>query len=158
MSAPDHGVEVSALRAGEEAAVIGLWRAAGLTRPWNDPAEDIAFCRESGHGEVMVLREDGTITGACMVGHDGHRGVVYYLAVAGDGRRAGRGRRLMRAAEDWLKERGVWKLNLLVRKGNEAVIDFYAALGFEDQGSICLGKWLDPARAARQRGTGWRPG
>ena len=26
----------------DEAAVIALWQACGLTRPWNDPAKDIA--------------------------------------------------------------------------------------------------------------------
>lgn len=128
-------------------AVVALWQAAGLTRPWNDPAEDIAFCRASGHGDVLVRRAaDGAIVAACMVGHDGHRGVVYYVAVDPAALGAGHGRAIMAAAEAWLRARGVWKLNLLVRAGNEAVQHFYERLGFEAQPRIYMEKWLDPAR------------
>jgi len=133
-------------------AVVGLWQAAGLTRPWNDPGEDIAFCRSSGHGDVLVLRRaDGAVVAACMVGHDGHRGVVYYVAVDPAERGAGHGRAIMAAAEDWLKARGVWKLNLLVRAGNEAVQRFYEQLGFEAQPRLYMEKWLDPGRRPTER-------
>jgi len=58
----------------------------------------------------------------------------------------GHGRAIMAAAEAWLRARGVWKLNLLVRAGNEAVQHFYERLGFEAQPRIYMEKWLDPAR------------
>jgi len=35
-------------------AVAALWERCGLTRPWNDPADDIALCLDSGHGAVLV--------------------------------------------------------------------------------------------------------
>ena len=50
-----------------------------------------------------------------MVGHDGHRGMFYYLAVDPARQRRGLGRAAVRAAEAWLAARGVWKVNLLVR-------------------------------------------
>ena len=39
---------------GEEAAVIALWHACGLTRPWNDPAADLAFARGKANSDVLV--------------------------------------------------------------------------------------------------------
>ena len=38
---PD-GTTIRAYQAGDEAAVVSLWQRCGLTRPWNDPAKDIA--------------------------------------------------------------------------------------------------------------------
>jgi ribosomal protein S18 acetylase RimI-like enzyme len=125
------------------AAVVALWRRCGLTRPWNDPAQDIALARATPHAEVLVLEEAAGLAGAVMVGHDGHRGAVYYLGVDPDRVASGRGRALMTAAEDWLRARGVWKLNLLVRAGNAPVIGFYEALGYGDQDCRVMGKRLD---------------
>src|SRR5215210_2646494 len=87
----------------DEGAVIELWQACGLTRPWNPPEADIALLRGSGHGDILVATQDGGIAGSVMVGHDGHRGWIYYLAVAPSYRRRGLGRRLMRTAEAWLR-------------------------------------------------------
>jgi hypothetical protein len=81
-----------------------------------------------------------------MVGHDGHRGIVYYLSVDPALKRQGLGREMMHAAERWLLDRGVWKVNLFVRDGNEPVLAFYDALGYEPQKTQLLGKWIDPSK------------
>jgi ribosomal protein S18 acetylase RimI-like enzyme len=78
-----------------------------------------------------------------MVGFDGHRGWVYYLAVDPGRRRRGLGRSLMAAAEDWLMVRGAPKLQLMVRSDNEAAVGFYQRLGLERQEVIVLGRRLD---------------
>ncbi len=80
-----------------------------------------------------------------MVGHDGHRGWVYYLAVDPTVRRQVLGRALMAAAESWVRARGVPKLQLMVRGTNTAVVDFYTSLGYTDQECVVLGKFFDPA-------------
>jgi ribosomal protein S18 acetylase RimI-like enzyme len=87
--------------------------------------------------------DDGVLTGTAMVGHDGHRGWVYYLAVRSDHRRAGLGRDLMNASERWLVQRDVPKINLMVRTTNSAVIAFYEALGYQDGEVVVLGKFLN---------------
>jgi ribosomal protein S18 acetylase RimI-like enzyme len=66
-----------------------------------------------------------------MVGHDGHRGSFYYVAVDPLLQRRGIGAATIRAGERWLKERGVWKVNLLVRQENLDVRAFYEELGYE---------------------------
>ena len=67
-----------------------------------------------------------------MVGHDGHRCWVYYLAVEQNRRGTGLGRQLMSATENWLREHGAVKVQLMVRPTNEAVLGFYEHLGYED--------------------------
>ncbi|QKR98566.1 GNAT family acetyltransferase [Sphingomonas sp. CL5.1] len=127
----------------DEAELVVLWEVCGLTRPWNPPARDIARALGGPASTILVARREGAVTGSVMVGHDGHRGWVYYLAVAPDARRTGLGRALMQAAEAWLRERGAPKLQLMVRAGNEEVLAFYRALGFVDQPVAVLGRFLD---------------
>lgn len=127
--------------AGDKAAVVALWHACGLTRPWNDPEADFALAQGGGASTVLVAPGKG-IAGSVMVGFDGHRGWVYYLAVAPDQRRTGLGRALMTAAEDWLRARGAPKLQLMVREDNAAALDFYESLGLERQKVVTLGRFL----------------
>jgi ribosomal protein S18 acetylase RimI-like enzyme len=56
--------------------------------------------------------------------------------------RCGHGRALMAWAEARLRERGCPKINLQVRRGNEPVLAFYAALGFGEDEVVSLGKRL----------------
>jgi ribosomal protein S18 acetylase RimI-like enzyme len=130
-------------RDADEGAVVALWQACGLTRPWNPPVADIALLRGSGHGEILVATQDGGIAGGVMVGHDGHRGWIYYLAVAPSRRRSGLGGRLMRAAEAWLRERGIRKVELMIRNTNTAVTGFYAGLGYGEEPVKVMSRWLD---------------
>ena len=77
-----------------------------------------------------------------MTGHDGHRGWVYYLAVAPSERGQGVGAQLMQAAEHWCAAQGVPRLNLMVRAGNAPVLGFYARLGYRQSDVIVLQKDL----------------
>jgi ribosomal protein S18 acetylase RimI-like enzyme len=126
-------------------AVVALWRACGLTRPWNDPDADFDRALLSGSAAVLVARGDAALEGSVMVGFDGHRGWVYYLAVAPDCRRRGLGRALMEAAEAWLQARGAPKIQLMVRADNDDALGFYRALGLERQEVVTLGRFLKDA-------------
>lgn len=124
-------------------AVRALWQRCDLVRPWNPPADDIALCLSSGHGAVLAGTIDNAIVATVMVGHDGHRGWVYYLAVDPDRGRRGLGRRMMQAAEAWLIERGLPKLHLMVRAENDRVAAFYRRLGYLDTGTRVFERWLE---------------
>lgn len=124
------------------AATIALWRRCGLTRPWNDPERDIAFARASPAATVLVGRSGGRLAASAMTGHDGHRGAVYYVGVDPDFRGRGFGRAIMAAAEAWLGGRGVCKLNLLIRGGNEQARGFYEAIGYDLEPNIQMAKRL----------------
>ena len=136
-------MDISEISDAEVEAVVELWRRCELTRPWNDPYADIALARRSPDATVLVGRKDGALVATAMLGHDGHRGWVYYLAVDPAARRSGYGREMMQAAETWLAARGVPKLQLMVRQTNAEVLAFYAALGMADQQAVVLGKWID---------------
>jgi ribosomal protein S18 acetylase RimI-like enzyme len=136
-------VSISPIEDDDVPAVVLLWQRCDLTRPWNDPASDIAFARHGDNATILLGRVSGAIAASVMVGHDGHRGWVYYVAVDPDHRGKDYGRLIMAAAEDWLRERGIAKLMLLVRSDNAKVQAFYEALNYFEQDRILYAKWLD---------------
>ena len=123
--------------------VVALWQRCGLTRPWNDPHADIALARRRDKSTVLTGRDGERIVATAMIGHDGHRGWVYYVAVDPDCRNRGHGRIIMTAAEDWLRSAGILKLQLLVRRENAQANAFYQSLGFAKSTSVMFAKWLD---------------
>lgn len=136
---------VEAASAYDREAVVALWRACDLTRPWNDPDRDYLQAVSGATSAVLVVRDGDAITGSVMVGFDGHRGWVYYLAVHSGFRRSGIGRALMAAAEDWLAAHEAPKIQLMVREDNAAATGFYTALGFERQAVATYGRFLAKA-------------
>jgi len=128
----------------DEDAVVALWAAAGLTRPWNDPHRDIARKKQVQRELFLVAEDGGAVVGTAMAGYDGHRGWVYYLAVTPDRQGGGLGRTLMAAAEARLLELGCPKVNVQIRSGNEAVAAFYDRLGYAPDAATSLGKRLIP--------------
>src|SRR5450756_2703045 len=79
----------------DEAAVVALWQECGLTRPWNDPRADIAR-KLTEQPELFLVGTVGVeLVATAMVGFDGHRGSVYYLAVSPRHRKQSYGRALM---------------------------------------------------------------
>ena len=130
--------------AADEDAVVALWRACGLVVSYNDPGADFRFARGGAASDVLVAAgAAGRIVGSVMVGHDGHRGWLYYVAADPSSRLRGIGRRMVRAAEDWLRMRGVRKAELMVRRTNTGVIGFYERLGFEESNVVVMQRWLD---------------
>ena len=113
-------------------AATSLWFKAGLTRPWNPPELDLQRALDGVTSTVLGAFDNDQLIGTVMVGHDGHRGWVYYLAVEENRRGTGLGAHLMSAAENWLREHGAVKVQLMVRSTNEAVLGFYEHLGYED--------------------------
>ncbi|MEC7496491.1 MAG: GNAT family acetyltransferase [Pseudomonadota bacterium] len=115
----------------DTASVISLWEACGLTRPWNDPQKDISRKMTDNNGCFWVAEVSGVVVASIMIGYDGHRGSINYLAIAPEHQRSGLGAKLMRRAEAYLIERKCPKVSICVRKNNEAVLAFYRQLGFE---------------------------
>lgn len=127
----------------DQAEVIALWDANGLTRPWNDPATDITLTVQGRESTLLVGLKNGAIMSSVMVGFDGHRGWVYYHCVDAAYRGRGHGRELMIEAEAWLRDRKAPKIQLMVRSDNRDAEKFYSALGYEMQSVTVLGKRLD---------------
>ena len=135
-------MHVEVLHSNDAVDAAALWRAVGLTRPWNDPDADFTRALEGATSSILGAREDGQLIGTVMVGHDGHRGWVYYLAVAPSHQRQGVGTGLMAAAEHWLGERGAVKVQLMVRDTNNEMVSFYERLGYDDANVTVMARWL----------------
>lgn len=136
-------LSISPITDADVAAVIALWQRCGLTRPWNDPASDIAVARRGPNSTILIGRAGDAIVASVMAGHDGHRGWVYYVAVDGEAQRKGYGRAIMAAAEEWLRQQGIAKVMLMVRPDNKKVQVFYETLGYDEQERVIYSKWLD---------------
>jgi ribosomal protein S18 acetylase RimI-like enzyme len=123
--------------------VVALWDACDLNVPYNDPKRDIALVRDSANAELFLGYLGAQLIGSVMVGHDGHRGWMYRLAIATEHRQLGYGRTLVRHAEAWLRERGLRKSQLMIRETNDAVREFYVRLGYAVQPRTVMARWLD---------------
>ena len=133
---------IRAFRKGDEDAVVALWQACGLTRPWNDPRKDIAR-KLTVQPELFLVGElDGKVVATLMAGFEGHRGWVNYLAVVPERRRQGFGRVLMLEAEERLLALGCPKANVQVRDSNQEALGFYKSIGYLQDEAVSLGKRL----------------
>ena len=135
-------MDIRELTREDASSVVALWTEAGLTRPWNDATADFHRALDGATSAVLGLTRDDQLMGAVMVGHDGHRGWVYYLAVAKAHQRSGVVAELMGAAEDWLRRMDALKLQLMVRSENESVLDFYERIGYETSDVRVVSRWL----------------
>lgn len=136
-------MEVLELNGDDAQSAAALWAETGLTRPWNDPIADFRRAIVGATSVVLGIKQGGDVIGTVMVGNDGHRGWVYYLAVGCAHQRNGLGSELMRAAEAWLRKNGAVKVQLMVRNQNEAALGFYERAGYETNHVNVLSRWLE---------------
>jgi ribosomal protein S18 acetylase RimI-like enzyme len=141
---PTMGMEIRTFTRADTDAVIDLWRATGLVHPANDPHRDIDRKVADSTWGFLVLTENDEIIGSVMVGYDGHRGWINYLACHPDHQRKGVATSLMTRARELLLDRGCPKINLQVRSGNDNALRFYESIGYTDDSVASLGLRLIP--------------
>jgi ribosomal protein S18 acetylase RimI-like enzyme len=125
--------------------VVDLWKKCNLVVPQNDPVEDIQKKVEFQPESFLIGLLDGKVIGSIMVGYEGHRGWINYLAVTPEYQRRGYGGQLVQKSIDELRKMGCLKVNLQVRNTNTTVINFYKHLGFKDDKVTSLGLRLKTA-------------
>jgi ribosomal protein S18 acetylase RimI-like enzyme len=128
----------------DEQAVISLWKACGLTRPWNDPRRDIARKLTVQRELFLVGEVEGRVVASVMAGYDGHRGWINYLAVHPDFQRQRIGSKLMEVAQSHLLALGCPKINLQVRAANASAVRFYSSIGYAQDEVVSFGKRIIP--------------
>jgi GNAT superfamily N-acetyltransferase len=136
-------MDIRELSAESRASVIALWEQAGLTRPWNSPEDDFDRALHGSSSVVLGAFDEDSLVATALVGHDGHRGWVYYLAVVDSRRRTGLGRLMMGAAEEWVRRHGIPKIQLMVREDNVTARDFYLSTGYVKSDVTVYGRRLD---------------
>ena len=119
---------IRAFQTSDTDQVIALWEACGLTRPWNDARADIARKLTVQPELFLVAVDDDRVIGTTMAGH---RGWLYSVGTEPERRGEGSGAALIAHAEELLFARGCPKVQLMVREGNEGVLDFYTRQGYE---------------------------
>lgn len=125
--------------------VTALWDISGLVRWWNDPEQDFDRLLAAENAEILVGFLDREPVASVAIGHDGRRGWLHYLAVHPGCRERGYGRQMVRAAELWLSERRLHKVNAMIRAETREAAGFYKALGYETDAVSVVSRWLDRA-------------
>lgn len=131
---------------GDTERVVALWQECGLTRPWNDPRKDIDR-KLRVQPELFLVAAEATgegerVVGTAMSGYDGHRGWIYYLAVAPELRRRGIAAALVSEVRSRLLALGCPKISVQIRRGNDTARDFWSRAGFAADGSDSMGQRL----------------
>ncbi|MEE8534696.1 MAG: GNAT family acetyltransferase [Kiloniellales bacterium] len=127
---------------GDRDALVALWQACDLNRPWNDPDQDIALFQGTPTSEIFVGKIGRQLIASVCMGHDGHRGWIYYLSVLPKLRARGHGTAILRHGEAWLAKQGVPKVQLIVRPENLGTRTFYARAGYEPNACRLMQRWL----------------
>jgi len=122
--------------------VIQLWEECDLVVPWNDPIRDIERKLTVQPKLFLVGLMDKKIVATAMVGYEGHRGWVNYLAVNPKKQRQGIATQMMKEAEHRLLKLGCPKLQVQVRTTNSGVIKFYQKLRYNIDDVVNIGKRL----------------
>lgn len=123
--------------------VVALWRRCSLVRPTNDPHKDIRRKLRVRPDLFLVGVVERQIVASVMVGYEGHRGWLNYLAVAPEHQRNGFGRAIVEEAERLLRKEGCPKINLQVRTSNESALEFYRRIGYAVDDVVSMGKRLE---------------
>ncbi|WP_282609359.1 GNAT family acetyltransferase [Pelagibius sp. Alg239-R121] len=122
--------------------VVAVWKQCGLLVWYNDPDQDIARWLENPSSEIIVGVLDDQIVATVCVGYDGHRGRMNYLACLPEHRGRGFASCMASAAEEWLRERKVPKVELLIRETNLGVKKFYRRIGYHRNTCHIMQRWL----------------
>jgi ribosomal-protein-alanine N-acetyltransferase len=101
--------------------------------PWSETQWRLEL--QAAGGRVLILEDEQGVAGAAAVRHLPDRGEVLNLAIHPRSRRQGCGRRLLRAACDWLHQGGQERVGLEVRPDNIAALALYGRCGFRRLGS-----------------------
>jgi ribosomal protein S18 acetylase RimI-like enzyme len=136
-----------------QSAVVDLWRKCGLVVPQNDPVQDIQKKVDFQPNLFFVALLDGNVVGSLMVGYEGHRGWLNYLAVLPEHQHRGCGRKLVKKSVEELEKLGCLKINLQVRRSNVSVVEFYRHLGFKEDDVISMGKRLTRLTKMKRNGS-----
>jgi ribosomal protein S18 acetylase RimI-like enzyme len=137
----------------DEAAVAQLWRDCGLVVAYNDPVADFRLALGRPTSDILLHKNaQGAVIASAMVGHDGHRGWLYYVAVHPAHQGRGLGKAMVAAAENWMAAQGIGRAQLMVRETNPQMVGFYEKLGFEVIPRILMRKVLETGKKPQKPG------
>jgi N-acetylglutamate synthase len=120
-------------------AAVTLWNSSkGVEVAEGDSKEEIAAYLLRNPGLSRVAEENGKIVGAVLCGHDGHRGLIYHLAVASSHHGKGIGKVLVQECLTRLRATGIVRALILVSGDNPDAHSFWLRVGWEDVPGVML--------------------
>jgi putative acetyltransferase len=123
---------ITEMTAGDYNEVVAFWKEQeGVGLSQSDGREQIISYLGRNQGMSLVARDGGRVVGAILCGHDGRRGYLHHLAVAGSHRGQGIGRLLVERCLERLGRDGIAKCNVFVFGDNCAGHEFWKAIGFK---------------------------
>lgn len=107
-------------------AAYRLWeREEGVDLRKADSRENIGVFLQRNPGLSYVALNEGQVVGTVLCGHDGRRGYLYHLAVATRAKNRGIGKSLLQHSMSALRELGIQRCHLFVRKDNHSGREFW---------------------------------
>ena len=135
--------DIRQLTAADYDAALALWQRAGLSsvRPAGRDSR-AAFAQQLERGQVALgLEESHRLIGCIVATHDTRKGWISRLVVDPGHRRKGYARRLIRAAEDVLREQGMTVIAAQIEDWNTASLALFESEGYRlDHGVIYVSK------------------
>lgn len=117
--------------------VMELWNSAPGVRA-SETREEFAriLLRNAGLSSVALLGD--RLVGAVFCCHDGRRGYLYHLAVAGDARRRGIARELVDRSLEGLAREGIPRCSIFLIADNEDGAAFWKQTGWRERTDLKL--------------------
>lgn len=123
--------EIGEMKPEDYDSVFSLWKNSenvGLNEA--DSPENFQRYLKRNPGLSLVARENGSVVGAILCGHDGRRGYLHHLAVAPQYRKKGIGQGLVQGCLHRLKNLGILKSHVFVFARNHEGGKFWSAIGW----------------------------
>ena len=113
----------------DRAGLFALWSEVFPDMPAHvDPEFDLKTKLNENRDQMLVAVDGDEVVGSAMMGFDGHRGWVYYLAVKQDRRGQGVGAAIVAHLEQCARDFGA---ATMVINARENALLFYEKLGYE---------------------------
>ena len=131
-------VQIREFDISDYAAVLRLWKEAGLIIRPGDDLNDIRLKLQRDSDLFLVATDRSDVVGCVMGGWDGRRGWIYHLAVKFSHRRQGIAKSLVGELETRLAGKGAKKVNAQVYRSNTTSLRFFNACGYEVHSDLVM--------------------
>lgn len=132
-------LKIQQMKINHYSEVMKLWsNEEGLSIKLADTRENIQRYLERNPGLSFIASINGKIIGAILCGHDGRRGYLHHMVISEEYRMKGIGRKLFQKCVDALKEIGIYKCHLFVKKSNIQALEFWKRLNLEERDDITM--------------------
>lgn len=132
-------ISVRPMRISDYGQALDLWKATpGIGLRGDDTRVNVLKYLKRNPGFSLVALSQGKLVGTVMGGHDGRRGMIGHLAVAGPFRRRGLGRRLASECLQKLEKAGMLRTHLMVIPSNLLGLRFWKKMGWEKRSDLVL--------------------